>query len=625
MKLGPKIFLNISIVASMFLLGISDVFAQASAADSLEALGDRLRETYRFEEAADVYMDAIEKSEAEQDSLSVANLKDKHLLAENGQSMTGFVYKPTVIARHMFSLTDFFLYYPLKDRSWRIAPNVLDSKSGQYARAVYAPSEDKVIYYSAEDQDGIRNIYRTSLADSLWTIPTLLNEQMMSASDEIYPMLSSDGKRLYFASKGLYGVGGYDLYVSEWDSVSGDWSIPVNMGFPYSSPANDFMLVNSEDGRYTLFASDRFCPKDSVYVYVLEHDSMPVRSLLEDPDELMRISHLDPSYSHDGGSGSNNIRSEIPENVDSRKYMDKMARVRALKDSISFCEGQLAGCREKYSIVEDEAMRKRLESEILNIEARIPQYQKNLDQAVKQLQEVEMDFLFRGVVVDPDKLLAEAEREIITETPDYVFVKMNMGEPLTLEMEKPAPTFDYSFKILDKGQFAEDNTIPSGIVYQIQIFSTSTRASVKSLKGLSPVFESRSATGRYIYRVGIFSTYTDVLSHLNKVKKRGFKSAYIMGYVDGKEMPVGKVRAMEAEKKKSKSALYNVRIIPAKADLDGVAMDGIRQQSGGKDIIRDEGALVVGPFDDKTNALVLIEFVQVMGYGNADLEIIHKN
>ena len=227
--------------------------------------------------------------------------------------------------------------------------------------------------------------------------------------------------------------------------------------------------------------------------------------------------------------------------------------------------------------------------------------------------------------MDPDKLLAEAEREIISETPDYVFVKMNIGEPLTLEIEKPAPKFDYSFKILDQGQIVEDNTIPQGIVYQIQIFSTSAPASVKSLKGLSPVFELRSPTGRYIYRVGIFNTYLDVLSHLNKVKKRGFKSAYIVGYVDGKEMSVGKVRSKEAERKNAAVTLYNVRIIPAETGMDSVAIEGVRQQSGGKDVSRVDGAIVVGPFDNKTSALALIEFVEVMGYGDAGLEIVRNN
>ena len=145
------------------------------------------------------------------DSTAMAAISDLILLSENGKSMTGFVYKPNVVARHMFSKDDFFLYYPLKDRSWRSTPNQLDSVPGLYSKAIYVPAEAESIYFSAADKDGIRNIYMTELGDSLWTVPELINEHLTSASDEIYPMLSSDGKSMYFASKGLYGVGGYDL------------------------------------------------------------------------------------------------------------------------------------------------------------------------------------------------------------------------------------------------------------------------------------------------------------------------------------------------------------------------------------------------------------------------------
>lgn len=627
MKKRYTFFLNI--IALLLPFAALESRAQTSVVDSLIARGDSLRSVYRFEESIAAYSEAVDSMKdtlgTSQDSVLTMKLSDRLLLSENGKNMTGFVYSPTVVAKHMFSLEDFFLYYPLKDRSWRTVPNQLDSLSGIYSKAIYAPADEDVIYYSAADQDGIRNIYRTSLADTLWTIPSLLNEHMTSASDEIYPMVSQDGKHMYFASEGLYGVGGYDLYVSEWDESTGDWSVPVNMGFPYSSPANDFMLVNSSDGKYTLFASDRDCPKDSVWVYVLEYDSVPVRSRVDDPEELKRIAMLNPSAGHQGNASAVEVKSEMPENIDTRRYLDKMAQVRALRDSISMYEAGLADFREKYLLMENESDKRKLEENILQSESMIPAIQARLDEAVRQLQEVEMDFLFSGVVIDPDKLLAEADREIVSENPDYVFSKMSMGEPLTLEMEKPEPKFDYSFKILDEARFAEDMIIPEGIVYQIQIFSTSSQASLKSLKGLSPVFESRSASGRYIYRVGLFNTYSDVLSHLNKVKKLGFKSAYIVGYVDGKEMQVNKVRNIEAGRKKMPPALCRVMVIPAGGDMDSVALEGIRQQAAGKDIARVEGGFVIGPFENKTDAVALVEFVQVMGYGDAELEMIQNN
>jgi len=616
-----KIFLNIFILLS---LGASSVRAQTSPVDSLIAIGDSLRREYRFEESLMAYSKAQEIAAdtlfARDTSLLMA-ISDRILLSENGRSMTGFVYNPSVLAKHKFSKEDFFLYYPLKDRSWRPVPNQLDSLQGTFSRAVYVPAESEEIYFSAPDEDGIRNIYKTEKGDSLWTLPALINEQLTSAADEIYPMLSQDGKSLYFASKGLYGVGGYDLYVSTWDEVSGDWSVPVNMGFPYSSPADDFLLAGSCDGRYVLFASDRDCQADSVWVYVLEDENMPVRSEVSDPEQLKELASMNV---RNGVDNAEDVKSDIPENADTRKYMDKMAQVRSLRDSISAYESALSEYREKYSVMESEAEKRKLAELILKNESYIPGFQEKLEVAMGQLQEIEMDFLFSGVVIDPDKLLDEAEREIVSEDASYVFSRMNMGEPLSLEIERPEPEVDYSFRILDTAMFVADVKIPEGIKYQIQLFTVSKPASVKSLKGLSPIFETRSASGRYIYRVGLFNEYKDVLSNLNTVKKLGFRSAYIVGYVDGQEQTVNKVRAEEKERKAAAVEYYNVVIIPSGA-ADAVMFEGIRQQASGRDVARADGKIVVGPFNNKSQAVSLVEFVEVMGYGDATLEKLENN
>lgn len=616
-------FLNIIFLLSF---GVLQMHAQVSPVDSLVSRGDSLRRVYRFDQSLEAYNKALDMvsdtSSVWNDSTAMASISDLILLSENGKSMTGFVYKPNVVARHMFSKDDFFLYYPLKDRSWRSTPNQLDSVPGLYSKAIYVPAEAESIYFSAADKDGIRNIYMTELGDSLWTVPELINEHLTSASDEIYPMLSSDGKSMYFASKGLYGVGGYDLYVSQWDEDTGDWSVPVNMGFPYSSPANDFLLAGSEDGGYTLFASDRDCPKDSVWIYVLEADNMPVRSEMSDPDELSDLARLELSVSMDV---TEEVKSDIPENADTRRYMDKMAQVRSLRDSISAYEDKMQEYRDRYAVVESEVEKNRLAELILKNESYIPEIQASLEEAMKELQEIEMDFLFSGVVIDADKLLVEAEREVVSEDAGYVFAKMTLGEPLHLDIERPEPEFDYSFRILDTAQFVTDTTIPEGIAYQIQVFSTTMKASEKALKGLCPVFETRSASGRYIYRVGLFNEYKDVLANLNAVKRAGFRNAYIVGYVDGKEMSVNKVRTEEKTRKETAVELYRVSIIPTGGVVDSAMIEGIRQQSAGKDVARHDGGLVVGPFNNKSQAVALVEFIEVMRYGDATIEVIENN
>ena len=195
-------------------------------------------------------------------------------------------------------------------------------------------------------------------------------------------------------------------------------------------------------------------------------------------------------------------------------------------------------------------------------------------------------------------------------------------------MEVPEVKFDYSFKVLEQAQFAEDQTIPKGIVYQIQMFATKRKASMKSLKGLSPVYEAPGANGHIVYRVGLFRTYSDVLANLNTVKKLGFRSAFIVAFVDGKSVTVAKARAKEKEKPQVQE-LYEVRMVPSGGELDSGVAAGVRQQAPGKDIARSVGAdgavtYVVGPFADKAKAEELALFVKAMGVKEAFLRVINK-
>ena len=248
----------------------------------------------------------------------------------------------------------------------------------------------------------------------------------------------------------------------------------------------------------------------------------------------------------------------------------------------------------------------------------------SLAKAQSELQKIEMDFLFKGIVIDPEKLMEEADREIINEKSGYAFSKREMGEPLVIKVLEPEVKFDYSFKILEEGQFAEDQNLPAGVVYQIQIFASKTRATLKNLKGLSPVYESKGANGHYVYRVGVFRTYNDVLANLNAVKKVGFKSAYIVPFIDGKIVKMAVAKAREAQHKEE-PVFYEVRVIPEDGSLDSVISGGIRQQAGGKDIARvtgDDGVTVyvVGPFDDKGKADAIVAFVKAMGVSNVKTE-----
>lgn len=524
----------------------SDEISRPSGGEAMALMeqGDSLRMEYRFAESVEMYEAALA---ATGDSLERLEIDARILLSENGLSMTGFVGTPSIVARHRFSVRDFYLFYPLEDNSWVPVPNLLDTLgTNPFSRATYVPEGAREIYFSAPDATGAMNIYYTEDRDTVWSLPVLLNEGLVSSSDEICPMLSGDGKTLYFASSGLYGVGGYDIYMSSWDDSKGEWGTPVNMGFPYSSPYNDFLYAETPDGRYTLFASDRDCPPDSVDVYVLDYDNMPVRKPVTDVRRLKEICSMNPEDNLAGGTSSSD---GIPENVDTRRYMAQVDEVKALKDSLYRCMSSIDADRSRIAISEDEDEHTELASRISANELLIPQIQASLDSALAVLQKIEMEFLFNGVVLDPDRIIAEADREVVGASSGFAFARMSPRENLNIDIEEPEKEFDYSFMVLPEGRFAENNVLPDGLVYQIQIFTLSRKARTAELNGLSPVFEYVTPTGKYTYRVGVFRTYNDVLSRLNDVKKAGFRTAYVVPLNDGEVIKMAEAKALEAKNK----------------------------------------------------------------------------
>lgn len=592
--------------------------AEASAQVSPTRLmikADSCRMAYNFAEAVQYSESAVEAL----DSTASAKAEEQLLMARNGLNMMSFCSQPTVVAKQTFPLKDFFLFYPLKDHSWRKTPNQLDSLGGDnLSRAIFIPDGSRDIYYSAKDEEGIRNIYATHLTDSLWSVPTLINEQMTSSSDEIYPMLSPDGQSLYFASKGLYGMGGYDLYVSNWNSETNDWDMPVNMGFPYSSPYDDFLFVNTEDGKYSIFASNRECGRDSVTIFVLEYDSMPVRKAVTDVDELRALASLNPARDHSRIDNYAAVPDEGQQDESTKRYMDKMREVRALRDSVARFGKNLEKMRSGLAGASGEE-KARLTAEISDKEMMLPTLNSALNAAVKELQNIEMDFLANGIVIDTRKLQAEADKEIVGASSGYTFSKNSYGPALHLDIMKPKPTFDYSFMILPEGRFAENNTLPEGIIYQIRIFTLGRKATVADLNGLSPVFERTTTSGRHAYSVGLFKSYKDVLSNLNKVKNRGFRDAQIDAFHNGQVINVRKARELESKVR----TLFMVKIFPEDGQsLSEQAIAAVHEHSD-KDLIKsvEAGSVVftTGPFEDKSQVDVLVAALKAAGAENVSV------
>lgn len=599
---------------------LSGHFAVAQT-DSLVRYGDSLHRAYDFAEAESVYLQVLDSLDVVEDSLAVKDVRERLRMSENGKNMSRFVQVPQAAGKRRLPQEAFFLAYPLEDRSWRPLPNVLDADSGHdHVKSLYAPDWNDVLYFSAEGPSGTRDIMMTMLDDTLWTVPVPVAELSDSSADEIYPMLSPDGRTIFFASDGLYGVGGYDLYKSVWDEQRQRWSAPQNMGFPYSSPADDFLYVESEDGDYALFASNRECGRDSVYVYAIRYEDYPVHTPMTDPVELQELALVNPPVVEKEAEAI----ADIPDNDLTIKYMAKMDEVRVLRDSIASTSSSLETLRNEYVFGNDPAERARLTGEILQLETRIPSLQRALDKASSELGAIEMEFLKEGIFLNMD--MQKEDEGPVADMPEYDFRMRSMGDSLAIAVHVPEVRFDYTFRIGSEAVFAEDQTIPGGIVYQVQLFSGGRKATVAELKGLTPIYEHRTPGGMYTYRVGRFGTYPEALAAVEQIRRRAFKDAYITAFIDGEVVSVVTARTEEA-RRNNQILLYEVRIIPESGELESEVVEGMVRLAMGKDIARVEAedgtqVFIVGPFDNKDMAEELASYVRGKITGKVSCELL---
>lgn len=87
---------------------------------------------------------------------------------------------------------------------------------------------------------GGNDICVTRRSGGVWSEPEVVESVSTEEYSEVEPLLSPDGTRLYIMSNRPGGLGGPDIWVSEW--VDGDWSEPENLGAPFNSPYADHCL-----------------------------------------------------------------------------------------------------------------------------------------------------------------------------------------------------------------------------------------------------------------------------------------------------------------------------------------------------------------------------------------------
>lgn len=128
------------------------------------------------------------------------------------------------------------------------------------------------LFFGQKAANGTTRLMQANLYGDKWSTPTSLFDINNNTTAEGFPFMMADGATFYFAAQDEGSLGGYDIYVTRYDASNGTFLKPENVGMPFNSPANDYLMIYDEVNRLGWFVSDRNQPADKVCVYTFIPD-----------------------------------------------------------------------------------------------------------------------------------------------------------------------------------------------------------------------------------------------------------------------------------------------------------------------------------------------------------------
>lgn len=258
-------------------------------------LGEAYRKLYDFERAKKNYL----LFDREAPRALTREKKSKHLVRSiDGAIQATSSYNPFDVLNVTFlNMEDPTQFEQVRMRGSRLSEKPEEFYSEKEDRAdlnrlMFMPDQVErggVVYFAGFEKsgkEGFQIMQARKNAAGKWTDIKAVDE-INSEGDEILPYFDPVGKDLYFASNGLEGLGGFDVYKSHLNQEKGSWSPPVNLGFPVNSAFDDYMVLPGTDLGMVMIFSGRQGTDSTVTVYRIQLIE-PKRSLTSASPERIR-------------------------------------------------------------------------------------------------------------------------------------------------------------------------------------------------------------------------------------------------------------------------------------------------------------------------------------------------
>ncbi|MBI4648001.1 MAG: PD40 domain-containing protein [Bacteroidia bacterium] len=119
-------------------------------------------------------------------------------------------------------------------------------------------ADKKSLYFSSNRKGGLGGIdlyVVRKLPNGLWGEPQNLGLSINTKYNEEGPYIHPDGVTLFFSSQGHKTMGGYDIFVSNFDEEKNSWNEPVNIGYPVNTTEDDIYYTPTVDGKRAYYSS----------------------------------------------------------------------------------------------------------------------------------------------------------------------------------------------------------------------------------------------------------------------------------------------------------------------------------------------------------------------------------
>ncbi|MDP4951070.1 MAG: hypothetical protein NWQ44_05000, partial [Flavobacteriales bacterium] len=276
--------------------------------------------SYNFKEALAEY----EKFEttAEKKQLTRSDCKAQKLSAESGLNLMNSIKDVQVLEKTEAEKSSFYRYMNIDPSIGKIisTPKELLSKldlKSKEEHVFFLPSNGKKIFFSSKGKDGLtgKDIYMTSRVNGTFTPPVKLKSTVNTEFDEDFAFMHPNGSTLYFASKGHGSMGGYDIFRCEWDASINDFGPAINMDFAINTPDDDLFFITDSLNTTAYFASSRLTSPDKLYVYRVFVNGIP-----------MNITYLKGEFISRVDATQTEAKIQVFDDLTNRKIMDTQAR-----------------------------------------------------------------------------------------------------------------------------------------------------------------------------------------------------------------------------------------------------------------------------------------------------------